>query len=241
MEDGHLEVLIVLWTDRCPHMSLHLSSLCQSGSVVDAISHPEDMVVVSAGALQLMRFLPGSILPAPNGHPLAAPALEEPAEGPGLAHCLEASFKVLVVVAVDDGIYAGISKGQPVGKGEDVAGQKIHLVTVQGRVVRHHHQGPEGQPGQHEQQSHQDEHLYHHDLFPGYHGLPHSSFPDSHCIISHRRLSVGEHGGAQLDADASVHDGDDGEGHQVDVQEQNHCVDLRHVWVGEVLVAGVNG
>lgn len=241
-EDGNLHGLIKtipLGTARRPYESLRLGGVRQFGGVVDPISDPEDDVVASAGAFRLVRFLRGSLLSAPSRHPLAVLALEEPAERPGLAHRLEAFFKVLVVVAVDDGINARIGKGQPVGGGEDVAGQKVHLVTVQASVVRHHHQGPERQPGEHEEQSHHDEHLYHHDLFPGYHGLPPPSFPCFNRAVGHRWLSAGEQRGAQLDSNAPVHDHDDDEGHQVDVQEQNHCVDLPHVGFGKVFVARV--
>lgn len=244
MEDSHLDGLIKMismWLDRCPHVPLHFRRVRQSGGVVNSISHPEENVVAGAGASHSMRFFYGPIPLAPSCHPLAVVALEEAAEGPGLADCLEAPLKVLVVVAVDYGINAGISEGQPVGEGEDIAGQKIHLVTVQTSVVRHHHQGPERQPGEREKQSHQDEHLNHHELFPGYHRLSAPSFPDFNRAVGHRRLPVGEHRGAQLDPNACVHDRDDGEGRQVDVHEQNHGVDLPHVWVGKVLVAGVEG
>lgn len=228
---------MALWINCRSSMSLHLR---RCGSVVDSISHPEDDVAVSAAVFPSLVLLRGTILPAPPRHLLAAPALEEPAEGTGLAQRLEAFLKVLIVVAVDNGINARISKGQPVGKGEDVAGNKIQLVSVQVTKVHHHHQGPERQPGKHEQKSHHDEHLYHRDLFPGYHRLPGRPFPGVDRALGHRRLSPGELRGGQLDSDACVHDRDDGQRQQVDMQEQNHRVDFPHVCCGKVFVAGVD-
>lgn len=160
---------------------------------------------------------------------------------PGLAHGLEAPLEVLVVVAVDDGVDAGVGERQPVGEGEDVAGQKVHLVSVQACVVRHHHEGPERQPGQHEQQRHQDEHLDHLDLLLIDLGLAAPSPTHLHHGVGQLPLSVCNDGGEQLDADAAVHQRDDGEGQQVDVHKQNRRVHLPHVRLGKVLVAGVQG
>ena len=181
----------------------------QFAVVMDSIPQPQDRLVViphglSKGSTATRRlhcpFIPG--LPC---HP-----------PPRLAHSLEPPLKVLIVIAVDDGVDAGVGESQPVGEGEDVAGKQVELISVQACVVRHHHECPEGQPGQYEKQSHHDKHLYHPDLFLRYRWWTTSSTTNRTCGVVQRRLSVCNHWGWKFDADARVHHCDDREGHQVD-------------------------
>lgn len=134
---------------------------------MNPISQPQHKVAMIVGAISqfstLTRYLHGPASPSPPGHPAAQ--LHDATEGLRFAHRLEAPLEVLVVVAVDDGVHAGVGERQPVGEGEDVAGHKVQLLPVQAPIICHHHEGPEWQPGQHEKQSHHNEHLNHLDLF----------------------------------------------------------------------------
>lgn len=125
---------------------------------MNSISQPQyEVVVIASGISEVStstRCLHRPSFLAPPGHISPQLALHKAAEGPGLAHRLKAPLKVLVVVAVDNGVDAGVGESQPVGKREDVAGEKVQLLSVQTCIVCHHQEGPEWQPGQHEKQSH---------------------------------------------------------------------------------------
>lgn len=212
---------------------------------MDSISQPNDKMVVIVRGISEVITSTGCLIrpacPAPLGHPFPLLALEKSTEGPGLAQRLEAPLKVLIVVAINDGVNAGVGESQPVGEGKDVARQEVQLIPVQACVVSHHHESPEWQPGQHEKQSHQDEHLYHLDLLLGNHMLTSPPTPNLDDDVGQLGLSVCNHRRTQFTSDTSVHQCDDGERHQVDVSEQNRGVDLSHLRVGKVLIAAAHG
>ncbi len=149
-----------------------------------------------------------------------------------LTRGLEASLEVLIEVAVDNGVDAGIGEGQPVREREYVAGQELQIVLVWTGVIGQQHERPQRQPGQHEEQSHHNQHLYHSDL-----SLRRGTFAVRGNI---GLLGAGQDGGGvQLCADPAVHENDEHQGNDVYVYEQDGGVHFPHLRVGPGLVAGV--
>ena len=148
-----------------------------------------------------------------------------------LEHGLEAPAEVLVEEAVDDGVDAAVEEGQPVGEGVDVDVDDAVLLHREPGVVAQHHQRPQGQPGQDEEQGHDQQHLDHPLLLLG-HRVP--VVVTWFAARRHGRLE-------ECDADAAVHDDDEGQRGEVDVGEQDRGVDLAHALVGPVFSAPIKG
>lgn len=69
-----------------------------------------------------------------------------------LKHGLKSSAEVFIKEAVNDGVDAAVEESEPVGKGVNVNVDDSVLLLCQAGVVAEHHEGPERQPGQDEQQ-----------------------------------------------------------------------------------------
>lgn len=78
-----------------------------------------------------------------------------------LESCLKASAEVLVEESVDDGVDTAVEEGQPVSKGVHIDINDTILVLSQAGVVAQHHQSPQRQPRQNEEQSNDDKHHDH--------------------------------------------------------------------------------
>lgn len=68
-----------------------------------------------------------------------------------------------------------------------------------------------------------------------------SSTPHLDCSIGQLWLPISNYRGTQFDSNASVHQSDDSEGHEVDVSKQYRGVDLSHLRVGKIFITGVKG
>ncbi|KAG5855751.1 hypothetical protein ANANG_G00052470, partial [Anguilla anguilla] len=142
---------------------------------------------------------------------------------------LEPAPEVLVEVAEDEGVDAAVEEGQPVGEREDVDGHQVELAGGQGAVVRQEHQGPQGQPGDREQQRQKDQHVDDPDLLPG----------DPVSVVVGVDVPDGGGGPEELEGDAGVRDDDEGDRREIDVGEEHCGVDLSHFLLRPRLPAGV--
>lgn len=78
---------------------------------------------------------------------------------PELKDGLKSPAKVFIEEPVNYWVNAAVEKGKPVGERVDVDVNKPVLVFGKSNVICQHHQRPQRQPGQDEEQGHNEEHF----------------------------------------------------------------------------------
>lgn len=146
-----------------------------------------------------------------------------------LEHGLKASAEILIEETVDDGVDAAVEEGQPVGKGVDVNVDDPVLLLSQPGVVAQHHESPQRQPGQDEEQSNYEKHFNDALLFLGHRVAVLVARLSSrwNCCFEKRNPNPG------------VHDHNEGKRGKIDVGKQDCGVNLSHVLVWPVLSAPI--
>jgi len=117
-------------------------------------------------------------------------------------------------------------------------------VLRQAGVVAQHHQRHQREPGQDEDQSHDQQHHDHSVLLlRNREAALHAGFVVAPALFGHTHTAGHLRDGdlAEGVADAGVHDHDKAEGSQVNVSEEHSGVDFPHLLVGPIFSAPVEG